>query len=162
MPRHVTDKLREQLTPLVKEQALEEVNGLLTVADALQDKCESREWRLWVTAGIFFAWLVLSSFLAGAVGTLPLLVEVKVGGAIIAGVSLSSGVLLFVLMTLCVRGWRRQARDRETIHEIVDMLREVESALAGFLNFSALEQQQLRIRLRRFEIGPGPDRLGTS
>jgi hypothetical protein len=162
MPGQVTEKLREQLTHLDKEQALAEINALLTLADALQDKCEAREWKLWVTAGISAAWVFFSSILVTALGALLSLVEIKVGGATILAVCVSSAALLAVLTTLCVRAWKRQARDKQTIHGIVDMLREVEPAMADFLNFSALKQQQLKIRLRRFEIGPGVNRLGTS
>ena len=53
-------------------------------------------------------------------------------------------------------------RDRRILFEIVNMLREVENAIAERNHVSALERAEFRIRLSRFDIGAEPDRKTVS
>lgn len=50
---------------------------------------------------------------------------------------------------------RRTLPDRLALAELVELLRETESALGERENWSTLDRAQFRIRLSRFGIGPG-------
>jgi hypothetical protein len=52
---------------------------------------------------------------------------------------------------------RALRRDRRALHSIVDMLREVENSTNSSGGMSTLERAEFRIRLARFDIGPGSD-----
>lgn len=60
--------------------------------------------------------------------------------------------LVEVVMTRRLVGRRR--RDLRALYEIVDILREVERAMADRGRWSHLQRAKFRIRLSRFDIGP--------
>ncbi len=155
------EQLKEQLPTILhdKEVASEQMEKLLATAEALQDKYEARDRRLWLTLFAGVTLLGVLGALPALLTTIPDLQGTKASTGVQAWAFSLSLWLVIVTCTLCFRDWRRQRRDKRTIHEIVDMLREVEAAVMMYHHFTALEEQNLRIRLRRFEIGPEVDRI---
>jgi hypothetical protein len=74
-----------------------------------------------------------------------------------------AALLPFFYLVLCavyvyyMRGKmdRQLARERRALHRIVDLLRDVEKGIVEKNNLSTMERTEFRIRLSRFDIGPG-------
>ncbi len=152
-------QVQERMQELIadRDHAVAEIDKLLTVAETLQDKCEARERRLYLTFVFLCFGLLFLGLVFSILALLPALKETNVPTVFIPCATVSGLGMLDLIGTLCFRDWRRQARDRTTIQSIVDMLREVESAMAKHVGFTALEEQHLKLRLQRFSIGPGAD-----
>jgi hypothetical protein len=148
------DKARES-APL-PENAAQEVEKLLTLAEGLEQRCESWErqitWMLAATVallGLAFP-VVVRLVVPRTEGGGTVLVQV-VSGVITGG----SAALMFIFaLQVVLRMKRHLRRDQRALYEIVGMLREIESALAQRNQLSALERAEIRIRLARFDIGP--------
>jgi uncharacterized membrane protein len=132
----------------------QESEKLLRLAEELQDKCEQYERRVWmlllIGATLIVLLLMFSNYLVSAfppdsvyrtlVTFLPYLYFSATGAS----------------LTYMYARIRRQAvRERRALHSIVDMLRGLEKGIAEKNNLSTLERAEFRIRLSRFDIGPG-------
>ena len=132
----------------------QEADKLLGLAERLQEKCEEYERRSWslLAMGVIAAMLIAT--LAILVSPLPLFsgpfLYALVGLACVFVFALGCGLYL-----ARVELQRQLRRERRALHGIVDMLREVEKGVAERNNLSALERAEFRIRLSRFDIGPG-------
>lgn len=132
----------------------EEANKLLLLAEGFQDKCEQYERSLWMllaTGVSMFAVLLLAGmYLGSAVSddsvfrrwAWPL-------------ESLYSLAVVAFLYWMAEKTRRKMARERRALHSIVDMLRGLEKGIAEKDSLSTLERAEFRIRLSRFDIGPG-------
>lgn len=132
----------------------EDSDRLLRLAEGLQDKCEQYERRLGtllaVGVSMIAAFLVAASYLTI---TLP---EDSVYKRLVASFAFSYGIATGAfLYWMMVRIRRQLTRERRALHGIVDMLRDLEKGIAEKNNLSTLERAEFRIRLSRFDIGPG-------
>ncbi len=142
-----------------RSQVIHEIDRLLNGAENLQDKCEARERKICLTIlfGLLFL-LCLTAFGELLKKALP----DEADRRFLTSFDLASGLwyILFWLGLgmLCYRDFRRQLRDRRSMDTIVNMLREVHEALSAHYEFTALQYQHVKLRLRRFEIGPSADK----
>ena len=129
------------------------LEDLLQVAEGLDRDC-SRQESARTLRNFVAAFLVLAVVLGG-VGFLaaPWGPEVKagLGGAL----GLALGITLTFWANMTARAGKETRRDRRALNEMVNILRELEPALAERYRLSALERAFLRIRLARFDIGAG-------
>ena len=135
---------------------------LLHLAEELQDKCDQHERRL----GTMHA---ISISATATLGILAIMLSVgltrsdpdslKAATAILWLCAFSSGVYTFVWPS---KTRQNLIRDRRAMLGIVDMLREIEKAIADKENLSPLERAGFRIRLSRFNIGPGTSPASTT
>lgn len=121
--------------------------NLLKLAEDLLQFVEKHEqkiqWNLALIvvglASVAMLWLIIST------------------GDVVLKTCLSIGIVLHI--AFFVHGiWstaKVSRRDRRALHRVVDLLREVEKAVAEQNGVSDLERLELRIRLARFGIGPG-------
>jgi hypothetical protein len=140
-----------------REHAFDQFDKLLSVAETLQDKCEARERKLHLTFSLFSLLILTSGLVLAVLSSIP---ELQGPSVSVSSNLFGIGSVLIVvayIAPLCFRDRKRQSRDRQTIHSIVDMLREVETAFALQMHFSAIEEENFKVRLRRFEIGPSAD-----
>jgi hypothetical protein len=140
--------------PLESRALYEEADRLLRLAEALQDKCEGYERKLGML-------VVLAVGTMAAVGTAAVYLAFLSPAAI---ASFSPWVVLALFYEIAGGAYwayvwsrvRRQlARERRALHRIVDMLRDLELGIAETNHLSSLERAEFRIRLSRFDIGPG-------
>jgi hypothetical protein len=140
---------------------LEDIEKLLTLAEELQDKCDqadmsvkrSRMWQIIFT--------VISS-----IGVVILLLW---GSSQSKHFTFWMGIALltFVIIYINIGGFENfiqhskshKSRDQRALYQIVELLREIEGALARKGNWSTLDRAQFRIRLSRFDIGPSSRRF---
>jgi hypothetical protein len=145
---------KELSTAEDKASTLHEVaEKLLRLAERLQGQCEGAELRVvkasWILAGLlltvvcgFGFWRFWSSGPSEYLWliALPPLYACAAGG---------------YFLSMRFKTKRRLQNDRRAVHAIVDMLRDIESAIAQQNNLTALERAEFQIRLARFDIGPG-------
>jgi hypothetical protein len=134
----------------------DDADKLLHLAEELQERYEGEKRRAEMYAMVIAtAGAVMIGGIAVGVTSIPLELFGSVG--LIVAVCSSLYLLLLVLFT----GWRinrislRVDRERRALHTVVDMLRELESAIAEEKGYTALQRAEFRIRLSRFGIG-GP------
>lgn len=132
----------------------EEADKLLRLAEGFQDKCEQYERSLWmllaIGVGMFGAFLLAGAYLSSAVP------DDSVYRGWIWPLGLFYLIADFALVYWMAEKIRRKlARERRALLGIVDMLRGLEKGIAERDNLSTLERAEFRIRLSRFDIGPG-------
>ena len=130
----------------------------LKFAEELREKCNryDQQLSLLYTGGLAVAitWVVaelLLYFNPPVTGWLNYMLM-----AAACAYALLAGSLLY---TIRQRVLRSRARDRRALYRIVDMWREVLPGLEKSGRLAGIETQELRIRLARFDIGPGDGTL---
>lgn len=131
----------------------EEADKLLGLAERLQDKCEQYERRLWLLFAACTGLTVAFWSLAVYLSFLPFSNRLGYLWAVLAFLY-GFGVTTFWRF-MWAKVDQRLTRERRALHSIVDMLRDLEKGIAERNNLSALERAEFRIRLSRFDIGPG-------
>ena len=128
---------------------------LLYLAESLLDKCEEWERRSSIILTVEMGTVAAA---AGSVAYWVSLGSLENSPSItgIVGVLCSFTCVLVGYLSLVQARLRRHfTRDQRALLSIVDMLREVEYGISQLENLSAIEQAGFRIRLSRFDIGPG-------
>jgi hypothetical protein len=141
--------------PLESRTLYEESDRLLRLAEGLQDKCDYYERKRWMLIVLGIGTTIAA--VAAAVAYLPL-VSPLAGTSFTFWVALGSfyGFAGGVYLAYALSRMNRQlTRERRALHRIVDMLRDLEKGIAETNNLSPLEHAEFRIRLSRFDIGPG-------
>jgi ABC-type multidrug transport system fused ATPase/permease subunit len=138
------------------DNAHQEAEKLLTLAEALDAKCQNREsqiavFSLQVATG-FSLVVLLVGILWATLFRGPSSETWMLTWASIAVVC--SAAIIFFALQHRSRMRRHLQRDQRALYQIVGMLRELESAISERDNLSALERAEFRIRLSRFDIGP--------
>jgi hypothetical protein len=132
----------------------EEADKLLRLAEELQDKCEQYMRRLGtllaVCVSAIAAFAMVATYLTNTLSDDS--IYKKLITALASSYGLATGAFLY-WMTMRTR--QQLARERRALHGIVDMLRDLEKGIAEKNNLSTLERAEFRIRLSRFDIGPG-------
>ena len=136
-----------------------ELEKLLDVAEDLNEKCEREsrgierarlaQFALFVTLAIPILAAIFGGYSLWWINSSPSVVSVLVTSFSILG------FLYIGFIELLTR--RRLARmnpDRLALSEIIQLIRETESAISESEHWSTLERAQFRIRLSRFGIGP--------
>lgn len=130
----------------------EEADKLLSLAERLQEKCEQYQRNQWISWAVSFMIAVF-----GAVGVN--LIALTIGWSYRTLLVTTSWIIVLIAgfwpAYVFVRTRPLLTRERRAIHSIVDMLRGLEKGIAEKNNLSTLERAELRIRLSRFDIGPG-------
>ena len=150
------------LTGAELHQLYQSSDKLLRFAEVLEEKCQSYENRLHrmtvallctiPVAGVLITCLVLR----GPV-TESMILQVVVY-ILLLSISMIDAYVLFALRVVTLD---RLATDRRAMFGIVDMLREIDPGSLGGDNLSTLEKVEFRIRLSRFDIGPGTSPAST-
>jgi hypothetical protein len=149
------DKLLEEQVTLpsgTNSPLFLEAEKLLKMAEELNENCEQVERRLYV-----YGFTIVSAIFA-IVSVLFTFWEVfnNPGYAfLIVLVLFYTFMLVAAGSFLVMRVLKRRRRDQRALYEIVDMLRELEHSMMERENISPLERAEFRIRLSRFDIGPG-------
>ncbi|HTU90826.1 MAG TPA: hypothetical protein VMF69_12175 [Gemmataceae bacterium] len=132
----------------------EEADKLLRLAEGFQDKCEQYERSLSMLIAIGMS--TITAFLIAALYVTPALPDDSVYRGLVPYLaifySIAAGAFLYWMTE---RTRRKLARERRAMHSIVDMLRGLEKGIAEMDNLSTLERAEFRIRISRFDIGPG-------
>ena len=138
----------------------EESDKLLSLAETLQEKCEQHDRRWWLLTAIHvsiflpcFAFALYFIFRALPFRLEDLVYNGWMWGALLAFLYLVAGTAYAYYMRERID--RKLARERRALHSIVDLLRDLEKGIAEKNNLSSLERAEFRIRLSRFDIGPG-------
>ena len=140
----------------------ESADKILRFAEDLQGKCELYEGRL--------RWMFVI-----ILGTLPvmgiLIACLTMNGPVKESMILSviTDILLlyvlsmdvYVIYVLRVATLGHLAGERRALYRIVDMLRDLELGIVRGNALSTLEQIEFKIRLSRFDIGPGTSTPST-
>jgi len=129
----------------------EESDKLLHLAEGLQDKCEQYERRLSML-------IMMGIGIIAVIGPAVFYLLQSAWPDRWDGVVFAACYGLVVgayLSHMRIKIHRQLARERRALHGIVDMLRDLEKGIAEKNNLSALERAAFRIRLSRFDIGPG-------
>jgi hypothetical protein len=126
----------------------EEADKLLSLAEKLEEVCEQYERRWGVTRALFQITIA-----AGAAAAVSFTYNTIWSWAVFMYVLTLVAVIDLCYLTVKTR--RHLARERRALHSIVDILRGLEKGIAEKNNLSALERAAFRIRLSRFDIGPG-------
>jgi hypothetical protein len=130
----------------------EESDKLLCLAERLLDKCEQYERRLWLLIAICLTSAAFGGLAVYLNTTLP-------NDSIFKTLQIPLSVIyafgVFYVCYITRRTSRHLVRERRALYSIVDMLRDLEKGIAEKDNLSTLERAEFRIRLSRFDIGPG-------
>ena len=143
-------------TTMTKEDSLtlySDAEKLLSLAEKLQEKCEFYERRKWL--GIFFCTgsIMAMLFLSLYIAYRPYQ-EGK--GSLVAGMLCGYAISCIIpTVYLWSQYSRLITREQRALHSIVDMLRDLETGISEESNLTTLERAEFRIRLSRFDIGPG-------
>ncbi len=136
----------------------EDADKLLRLAEGLQEKCEQYEEKRdqqFALQGIIILFFTIPLVYLGFSMSRP----GEENG--VANVWFWLAVTAFYLYGVrCLIHMRLQfngliARERRAFHSVVDMLRDLEKGISGQDILSTLERAEFRIRLSRFDIGPG-------
>jgi hypothetical protein len=132
----------------------EEADKLLRLAEELQDKCEQYERRVWILlimgATVVTALAIFSGYLISAFPHDSVYRTMATAFSSLYGFATGAS-----LVYIYARIRRQVARERRALNGIVDMLRGLEKGIGERSNLSTLERAEFRIRLSRFDIGPG-------
>lgn len=134
----------------------EDLEKLLAFAEKLQanyEESRERGTRFRLTAFMFATMLLAGSILyivTSDVSNFRSLAE-SIG---FAGVLLASVMFVFGIV-LAEPYLARSRREQRALNEVIQLIRETESAIATKGQSSALQRAQFRIRLSRFDIGTG-------
>ncbi|GEM_PF-4693664 len=146
-----TENEIEQMSEEGNERSIH-VEKLLVLAERFQEKCELHERRIWfmgfVSAFFVFACLGLATYWFATY-------QSPTDRVFNSGFLVYTIMFAFSVVYYLTRYHRFLRRDRRALFSIVDMLREFESALVKRNQMSMLERAEFRIRLSRFDIGPG-------
>lgn len=136
----------------------EDADKLLSLAESCQDRCENydrckRELVGWSLGGLFI---------------LAVIVVVMTTTAFTQGTVLSKIAFIIDFFTIVLILYytfkfrviyqeyaKMSNREKRALYSIVDMLREIEKGIAEESHLTTLERAEFRIRLSRFDIGPG-------
>ena len=129
----------------------EEADKLLNLAERLQDKCEQYERWLWMLIAIGLVSAAIGALGACLTSALP---QDSIYRTLMVLFAFLVPIPLFCLYYV-EKTRRILTREKRAIHSIVDMLRGLEKGIADKNNLSTLERTEFRIRLSRFDIGPG-------
>lgn len=132
----------------------EDAEKLLRLAEGYQDKCEQYER----SQSMLFAlgMSTIAAVLIAAFYVTPILPDDSIYRRLAPYFAISYFVAALVFTSWMAERMRRKiARDRRALHGIVDILRGLEKGIAEKDNLSTLERAGFRIRLSRFDIGPG-------
>jgi hypothetical protein len=132
----------------------EDSDKLLRLAEELQDKCEQNERRLWTLLAIGVSLIAAFALIAGYLSSVLATDSLYNVLATLAAFCYGTATIAYMLL-MGVRINRQAARERRALHSIVDMLRDLEKGIAEKNNLSTMERAEFRIRLSRFDIGPG-------
>jgi hypothetical protein len=132
----------------------EESEKLLRLAEELLDKCEQYERRVWMLlimgASVITAEAVFSGYLIPSIPHDSVYRTLAIAFSSLCGFATGAS-----LVYISARIRRQASRERRALNSIVDMLRDLEKGIAEKNNLSTLERAEFRIRLSRFDIGPG-------
>lgn len=140
----------------------EESDKLLRLAEGLQEKCEQYERNWWLQVAVHSSMFLLclaSTFYFTIHAVLSRQEDAVLNGWMWA--SAAALALLYIIVGTIYLGYararidRQLAREKRALHSIVDLLRDLEKGIAEQGNLSTLERAAFRIRLSRFDIGPG-------
>ena len=140
----------------VKQSDSQELVDLLELAESVQASYESsvRRQSVWWLAEVVLA-------AAAALFVVYGLVWARSPTAWIAG-AVALVAYSFTIDVALLRGIRRRSRsDRNALHEVLKLLREVEGVTSAEDNWTPLQQAEFRIRLSRFAIEE-PESIVTS
>lgn len=138
----------------------ERADKLLRLAEQLQDKCDQYASRL--ETGLASGVILTAAFVGAMAYLIPHAPVDERGYLWAACAGLYSVAVVGYLYLWRGRIRERLARDERAMLRIVDMLREIEPGMVGGDTLSTLEQIEFRIRLSRFDIGPGTSPASTS
>jgi hypothetical protein len=133
----------------------QEAEKLLKIAEQWEEKCETRERRLELVRLL----AIMATFTLIIAG-FGLYYGIKnedweYRAVVIAVVAVNMSGMAYYWLYIWGKSRRLLERDQRALYEIVDMLREVEKGIAERYQLSSLERAEFRIRLSRFDIGPG-------
>lgn len=139
-----------------------EIDRLLDLAEDLRSQVDASEWRRSVLQSVFLGVQPVAGGIVVYFATAIAFNSFKIGGSsslwFFLLFAMNVGYLLFCLMLfrfIVDKFGRKVSRDLDALHEIVDMLREIEAAVATDGTMTTLERAELRIRLSRLGVGPG-------
>lgn len=138
---------RDDASPATKPEELEDFRRLLELADSIQEHLERGQRRLWIArlvqasvvlAGFIFAFSIQSSTASSDFAAISVTLAVGIVGYVVA--------VDFLIRT---RFSRTVNRDSRALHDITQMLREMEATMA---DAPVLERAEIRIRLSRYDL----------
>jgi len=129
-----------------------EIDGLLKLAEELQDKCDSMSRRIDQSRVFQFAFIAIG-ISAVLFGLWILTITTLLNRTLLGGIVFLSFLYVGAFEFLIRRIKQRSEPDRAALAEVVELLRETGSGIAEAENWSALDRAEFRIRLSRFGIG---------
>ena len=130
-----------------------EAEKLLEMAERLEKESLEQERvisRLWLMASTFVATLIALTFYGFAMETFDYTSKILIMSTVIV----YSTYMGWYFWQILRRRTMQLRKDQRALFELLNMLREIEQAVAERNNVSAIERAEFRIRLSRFDIGP--------
>lgn len=150
-----------QTLTISEDRRRDELDGLLRMAEELQEGLENASQRFLTNSLFLFVILLLSiaSIVAAAFLTKDVAYKIGIEGLLVILVLVAA----FVLTRSQARFQLHQRRDKNALNEVLAILQEVEPVLRATSDWSRLDEAAFRIRLSRFNVGRGsPSSSGTS
>jgi hypothetical protein len=130
-----------------------EAEKLLEMAERLEKDCLEQERlisRWWMIGSTIVAVFISFIFCAWAIETFGNTMKI----VMVSTVIVYSTIMGWYFLQMLRKRTRQLHKDQRALFELLNMLRDIEEAVAERNNVSAIERAEFRIRLSRFDIGP--------